>query len=123
MAKKKKTKKKSKKSKKTKRKKSKKVSVARKKNRKVKKSKKTKKVKKKKIKNRKSKSGKSKKTRKINFKSPKLIEDNDGNSIIKVSDSWANHAYVNESKYKKNINSQSEKMINSGPKKEKELLG
>ena len=101
MAKKKKTKKKSKKSKKTKRKKSKKVSVARKKNRKVKKSKKTKKVKKKKIKNRKSKSGKSKKTRKINFKSPKLIEDSDGNSIIKVSDSWDKHAYVNKSKYQK----------------------
>ena len=101
MAKKKKTKKKSKKSKKTKRKKSKKVSVARKKNRKIKKSKKTKKVKKKKIKNRKSKSGKSKKTRKINFKSPKLIEDSDGNSIIKVSDSWDKHAYVNKSKYQK----------------------
>ena len=25
----------------------------------------------------------------------------DGNTVIKVSDSWANHAYVNESKYKK----------------------
>ena len=25
----------------------------------------------------------------------------DGNSIIKVSDSWAKHAYVNKSKYQK----------------------
>ena len=44
---------------------------------------------------------KSKKVRKINFKSPTQSKDAEGNSIIKVSDSWANHAYVNESKYKK----------------------
>ena len=42
-----------------------------------------------------------KKTRKINFKAPSYSKDSDGNSVIKVSDSWANHAYVNESKYKK----------------------
>ena len=41
------------------------------------------------------------KFRKFNFKAPKLLEDGDGKSLIKVSDSWANHAYVNESKYKK----------------------
>ena len=87
MAKKKKTKRKTKK---TKRKKSKKVRVLRKKARKIKKSK-----------SRKSKVSKVKKTRKINFKSPKLIEDNDGKSIIKVSDSWDKHAYVNKSKYQK----------------------
>ena len=29
------------------------------------------------------------------------MADGDGKSLIKVSDSWANHAYVNESKYKK----------------------
>ena len=98
MAKKKKTKKKSKK---TKRKKSRKVRVVRKKTRKVKKSKNTKSKKRKKIKNRKSKSKRAKKTRKINFKSPKLIEDSDGNSIIKVSDTWDKHAYVNKSKYQK----------------------
>ena len=43
----------------------------------------------------------SKKTRKINFKAPSYSKDSDGNSVIKVSDSWANQAYVNESKYKK----------------------
>ena len=99
MAKKKKTKK-NQKSKKTKRKKSRKVRVTRKKTRKVKKLKKLKK-KKKKIKKRKSKSSRVKKARKINFKSPKLIEDSDGKSIIKVSDSWDKHAYVNKSKYQK----------------------
>ena len=44
---------------------------------------------------------KSKKVRKINFKTPTYSKDNEGNSVIKVSDSWANYAYVNESKYKK----------------------
>ena len=92
MAKKKKTKKKSKK---TKRKKSRKVSVTKRKTKKVKKARKTKKKK------RKSKSSRIKKARKITFKSPKLIEDGDGNSIIKVSDSWDKHAYVNKSKYQK----------------------
>ena len=67
--------------------------------RKKKKSKKTKKTKRKKSK----KIIRSRKTkpRKFNFKAPKLLEDGDGKSLIKVSDSWANHAYVNESKYKK----------------------
>ena len=96
MAKRKKKKKKSKKSKKIKRKKSKKIIRSRKKSRRVKKVRKSKK------RRRKSKS-KSRKTkpRKFNFKAPKLLEDGDGKSLIKVSDSWANHAYVNESKYKK----------------------
>ena len=44
---------------------------------------------------------KGKRVRKINFKSPTYSKDNEGNPLIKVSDSWANHAYVNESKYKK----------------------
>ena len=44
---------------------------------------------------------KNKKIRKINFKAPTQSKDSEGNSVIKVSDSWANHAYVNESKYKK----------------------
>ena len=44
---------------------------------------------------------KSKKVRKINFKAPTYSKDNEGNPVIKVSDSWSNHAYVNESKYKK----------------------
>ena len=34
-------------------------------------------------------------------KTPIQSKDSDGNAIIKVSDNWANHAYVNESKYKK----------------------
>ena len=98
---KKKTKKKSTKYKKTKRKKSRKVRVTRKKTRKVKKPKKTKKRKRKKVKKRRNKSSKVKKVRKINFKSPKLIEDGDGNAVVKVSDSWDKHAYVNKSKYQK----------------------
>ena len=96
---KKKTKKKSKKSKNTKRKKSTRVRVTRKKTRKIKKSRKVKKSKKRKGKT--SKVKKVKKVRKVNFKAPKLIEDSDGKSIIKVSDSWANQAYVNKSKYQK----------------------
>ena len=35
------------------------------------------------------------------MKSPKLIEDSDGKPIIKVSESWDKHAYVNKSKYQK----------------------
>ena len=35
------------------------------------------------------------------FKSPYQSKDSEGNTIIKVSDSWANQAYVNDSKYKK----------------------
>ena len=62
-----------------------------------KKSKKIKKFKKTRRKSRK----KGKRARKINFKAPTQSKDGDGNSIIKVSDSWSNHAYVNESKYKK----------------------
>ena len=41
------------------------------------------------------------KTKKFNSKALSISKDSDGNSIIKVSDSWANQAYVNESKYKK----------------------
>ena len=101
MAKRKKKKKKSKNTKKTTRKKSKKIIRSRKKTGKVKKTKKTRKGKSKSLKKRKGKSGGPKKVRKINLKSPKLIEDNDGKPIIKVSDSWANHAYVNKSQYLK----------------------
>ena len=95
MAKRKKKKRKSKKTRKTIRKRSKKTFRSRKKSRKVKKTRKSKARKKSKSKSRKA------KPRKINFKAPKLLEDGDGKSLIKVSDSWANHAYVNESKYKK----------------------
>ena len=94
-------KKKKKNSKKTKRKKSKKIIRSRKKIRKVKKTKKTRKGKNKSLKKRRGKSRGAKKSRKINFKSPKLIEDNDGKSLIKVSDSWAKHAYANKSQYLK----------------------
>ena len=94
MAKRKKKKKKSKKIKKTRRKKSKKIIRFKKK------PSRTKKVRSKKRKKSKSKSRKSK-PRRINLKAPKILEDGDGRSLIKVSDSWANHAYVNESKYKK----------------------
>ena len=78
---------KKKKKKKSKIKKSRKVNKPRKKTKKSRKRKKSKK--------------KARKVRRIIFKSPTHSKDSDGNSIIKVSDSWANHAYVNESKYKK----------------------
>ena len=91
------------KKKKRKKTKSKKRKKTRRKTRTIKKSRKIIKSRKK---NRKSKKKKrlirrSKKTRKINFKAPSYSKDSDGNSVIKVSDSWANQAYVNESKYKK----------------------
>ena len=71
---------------------------SRRKSRKVKKSRrKSRKVKKSRRKSRKSKVSK----KRQNFKSPTQSKDSDGNVIIKVSDSWAHHAYVNESKYKK----------------------
>ena len=79
------------------RKKTSRASRARRRNRKTRKAKKTTRRNRKTKKTRK----KSKKVRKINFKSPTQSKDAEGNSIIKVSDSWANHAYVNESKYKK----------------------
>ena len=94
MAKKKKRKKKFRKT----RKKSKQKSRSRKKANKIKKARK--KIKKSKKRSKK-KYKKAKKSRKINFKAPIQSKDSDGNSIIKVSDSWANHAYVNASKYKK----------------------
>ena len=75
------------------RKKSRKVKKSRKISRRRKKSKKSKKRKKSRI--------KARKARRINFKAPTYSKDSDGNSIIKVSDSWANYAYVNDSKYKK----------------------
>ena len=70
-----------------------KVKKSRKKKRKVKKSRKVKRTKR-------TKRRKSSKRRKI-FKPPLQSKDNEGNTIIKVSDSWANQAYVNGSKYKK----------------------
>ncbi len=95
------------KKKKRKKKKPKKSKKARKNIKRVKKNKsrvaKVKKFKKKKKKSKKNRRSvkKGKKSRKAKFKSPIQSKDSDGNSIIKVSDSWANQAYVNESKYKK----------------------
>ena len=88
---------------KKKKKKKSKVKKSRKKSRKVKKSRKISRPRKKskKSKKRKKSRTKARKARRINFKAPTLSKDSDGNSVIKVSDSWANHAYVNESKYKK----------------------
>ena len=75
-------------------KKKRKVKRSRKKSRKVKKSrKKTRRVKK----SRKRKVSRKQQT----FKALTQSKDSDGNTLIKVSDSWAHHAYVNESKYKK----------------------
>jgi acetyl-CoA synthetase len=81
------------------RKKTRKVKKTRKKTRKVKKTrKKTRKVKKTRKKTR-----KVKKTRKkiTNFNKHTIKNDSDGNTIIKVSESWSNQALVNKSKYQK----------------------
>ena len=82
-------------------KKRKKKKVKKKTRRKIRKSRKIKKTKQKSKRTKKSKRKKIKKVRKINFKAPTYSKDSDGNPVIKVSDSWANYAYVNESKYKK----------------------
>ena len=92
---------KKKKKRKKKVKRSRKASKSRKKTRKVKRSRKASKTRKKKRTKSKIKSRKSKKPRKLSFKAPKLVEDGDGKSLIRVSDSWANHAYVNKSQYVK----------------------
>ena len=88
---------------KKKKKKKSKLKKSRKKSRKVKKSRKINRPRKKTKKSRKRKKSKRKarKSRRTIFKAPTYSKDSDGNSVIKVSDSWANHAYVNESKYKK----------------------
>ena len=86
--------------KKRRKKKSKKIKKPRKKSRKNKKSRKIKKSREKAKRKRKSRK-KSRKIKKVKFKAPTYSKDSDGNSVIKVSDSWANNAYVNESKYKK----------------------
>ena len=59
---------------------------------------------KRKKKSRKSRTRKSKKKIKKRNQTAKLLsqsKDSDGNTVIKVSDSWSNQAYINESKYKK----------------------
>ena len=83
-----------------KRKKRKKIKRSRKKTRKVKKSrKKTRIVKRSRKKPKRFKRKKISKKRQI-LKAPNQSKDSDGNTIIKVSDSWANQAYVNQAKYK-----------------------
>ncbi len=87
-----------------KKKRKKKVKRSRKKSRKVKKSrKKTRRIRKSRKKSRRVKKSRKRKVSKKrqNFKTPIQSKDSEGNTLIKVSDSWAHHAYVNESKYKK----------------------
>ncbi len=88
---------------KKKKKKKSKVKKFRKKSRKIKKARKVNKPRKKTKKSRKRKKPrkKARKARRIIFKAPTYSKDSDGSSVIKVSDSWANQAYVNDSKYKK----------------------
>ena len=43
------------------------------------------------------------KSRKSNSKKSIITKDEEGNSVIKVSDSWSNSALINNSKYKKKI--------------------
>ena len=47
---------------------------------------------------------KSRKRKKISSKKTLLTQDDDGNSVIKVSEYWENQAYVNKSKYQKKYN-------------------
>ncbi len=86
-----------------KRKKRKKIKKTRRKTRKTKKfKKKSKKFKSLKRKKRKSRKRKNKSLKKKRYaKTLTQSKDSDGNTVIKVSDNWANQAYVNESKYKK----------------------
>ena len=89
-----------------KKKKKKRARKSRKKSRRVKKSrKKSRRVKKSRKKSRRVKKSRKRKVLKKRqaFKAPYQSKDSDGNTLIKVSDSWAHHAYVNESKYKKKI--------------------
>ena len=52
-----------------------------------------------------------KKVRKIKSSRPRggrskksiIVKDEEGNSVIKVSEAWSNQALINNSKYKKNI--------------------
>ena len=83
-----------------KKKKKRKIKKSRKKTRKIKKSRKIKKTRKKSRKTKKSKKRRVSKKRQT-FKNLIESKDSDGNTLIKVSDNWAHHAYVNESKYKK----------------------
>ena len=100
---------------KKKKKKKSKIKKSRKVNKPIKKTKKSRKRKKSKKKTR--------NARRIIFKSPTYSKDSDGNSVIKVSDSWANHAYVNESKYKKKYKMSIKENDKFWAKEGKELLG
>ena len=80
-----------------KKKKKKKIKNSRKKTRKKKKIKNSRKKTRKKKKFKKSRKKTTKKRKVLN--SPSLSKDSEGNSIIRVSDSWAKHAYVNKAKY------------------------
>ncbi len=71
---------------------------------KSKKKKKKKKKVKKKSKRVSRKTKKSRKKKKISSKKTLLTQDDDGNSVIKVSEYWENQAYVNKSKYQKKYN-------------------
>ena len=52
-----------------------------------------------------------------------IVKDEEGNSVIKVSEAWSNQALINSSKYKKKYNLSVKEMINFGKKREKELPG
>ena len=71
---------------------------------KSKKKKKKKKKVKKKLKRVSRKTKESRKRKKISSKKTLLTQDDDGNSVIKVSEYWENQAYVNKSKYQKKYN-------------------
>ncbi len=92
-------KRKKKKGKKRPKKKTRKIKKSRQKNRKIKRSKRKTRRKARRKTRRKAKAKKI--NRSQNQKKLTFSKDSDGNSIIKVSDSWANQAYVNDKKYKK----------------------
>ena len=79
---------------------------------KIKSKKSSKKIKFKKKKSRKFKS-------KTSFKKQVISKDDEGNTVIKVSESWSNQALVNKSKYQKKYNLSLKEMKSFGKKKGK----
>ncbi len=47
---------------------------------------------------------KSRKSNRLGSKKPIVVQDNEGNTLVKVSEAWSKQAYVNRSKYQKKYN-------------------
>ena len=69
------------------------------------------------------KKNKSKKLSKGISKKLQLSKDDDGNTLIQVSDHWAKHALVNKIKYQKKYNLSIKENDSFGERKQKESTG